>query len=609
MARRSPPDRASGRADRYRWVALSNTTLGMLLATLNASSLIIALPVIFRGIHLDPLDPGNFSYLLWVLMGYLLVSAVLVVTLGRVGDMFGRVRMFRLGFVVFTAASVALSLTWSTGAAGAIELIAFRMVQAVGGALLMANAAAILTDAFPADQRGMALGVNQIAGLAGSFAGLLLGGVLAAIDWRWVFLVNVPVGVLGTVWAYRRLRETGAPTRARIDWLGNLTLAAGLTMVLTGIIYGIKPYGTAATGWGNPFVLAMLVGGVAVLALFALVERRVEQPMLDLRLFSIRPFTMGNLAALLASIGRGGFQFMLIIWLQGIWLPLHGYDFDRTPLWAGIYLTPLTVGFLVAGPLSGWLSDRFGARPFATGGMLLAAASFLAMATVPANFSYPVFAAVLLVNGLAFGMFASPNLASVMNSVPARHRGAASGTLATFQNAGFPLSIGLFFSLMVLGLQASVPHAMLAGLTAHGVPLRTATTLSQLPPLGYLFAAFLGYNPLGTLLGPKLLAALPPGQAAQLTGRAFFPQLISDPFRHGLVVVLAFAALMCLGAAAASWARGRKFVHEEAHAHHAAAGPQAQEPASLRANGHHAGATLGATEELRPSNADGEQHR
>ena len=577
------------RRDTYRWIVLSTTTLGMLLATLNASSLIIALPVIFRGIRLDPLDPDNFSYLLWVLMGYLLVTAVLVVTLGRIGDIFGRVRMFRLGFVVFTAASVALSLTWSTGPAGAIELILFRMIQAVGGALLMANAAAILTDAFPANQRGMALGVNQIAGLVGSFAGLLLGGVLAAVDWRWVFLVNVPVGVAGTAWAYLRLREIGSRTPARIDWVGNLTGAAGLTMVLTGIIYGIKPYGASAMGWGNPFVVTMLVGGLAVLGLFVVIERRVDQPMLDLELFSIRPFTMGNIAALLASIGRGGFQFMLIIWLQGIWLPLHGFDFARTPLWAGIYLMPLTAGFLAAGPVSGWLSDHFGARPFATGGMLLAAASFLGMMALPANFSYPVFAAVLLVNGMAFGMFASPNMASVMNSVPARHRGAASGTLATFQNAGFPLSIGLFFSLMVVGLQGSVPHTMLVGLTAHGVPVRTAAALSQLPPLGYLFAAFLGYNPLGTLLGPGVLRALPPGQAADLTGRAFFPQLISGPFRHGLVVVLGFAALMCLIAAATSWMRGGKFVHEEAGPHLTVARSHRQDRPSARGDGHDAG--------------------
>jgi MFS family permease len=561
-------ERAAARgALHYKWIALSNTTLGMLLATLNASSLIIALPAIFRGLHLDPLDPANFSYLLWVLMGYLLVSAVLVVTLGRVGDIYGRVRMFRLGFVVFTAASVALSLIWSTGSAGAIELIGFRMVQAVGGAMLMANAAAILTDAFPANQRGMALGVNQIAGLAGSFAGLVLGGAMAAIDWRWVFLVNVPVGVAGTVWAYWKLREVGQRTAARIDWAGNVAFAAGLAMLLTGIVYGIKPYGGSTMGWGNPFVIAMLVGGVAVLGLFIVIERRVRQPMLNTHLFGIRPFTMGNVAALLAAMGRGGLQFMLIIWLQGIWLPLHGYDFQRTPLWAGIYLIPLTAGFLVAGPVSGWLSDHFGARPFATGGMALAVVSFLAMMAIPANFAYPVFAAVLLVNGVAFGLFASPNAASVMNSVPARERGAASGMLATFQNAGFPLSIGVFFSLMVVTLQASVPHAMFAGLTGHGVPAPTATALAQLPPLGYLFAAFLGYNPLQTLLGPGVLGALPAQQTATLTGRSFFPQLIAGPFRHGLVVVLAFAACMCLVAAVASWMRGGRFVHEEARAH------------------------------------------
>ena len=558
---------ATGGGLHYKWIALSNTTLGMLLATLNASSLIIALPVIFRGIRLDPLDPANFSYLLWVLMGYLLVSAVLVVTLGRVGDIYGRVRMFRLGFVVFTAASVALSLIWSTGSAGAIELIGFRMVQAVGGAMLMANAAAILTDAFPANQRGMALGVNQIAGLAGSFAGLVLGGAMAAIDWRWVFLVNVPVGVAGTVWAYWKLREVGQRTVARIDWTGNVAFAAGLAMVLTGIVYGIKPYGGSTMGWGNPFVVTMLVGGVAVLGLFVVIERRVRQPMLNTHLFGIRPFAMGNVAALLAAMGRGGLQFMLIIWLQGIWLPLHGYDFERTPLWAGIYLVPLTAGFLVAGPVSGWLSDHFGARPFATGGMALSVVSLLAMMAIPANFAYPVFAVVLLVNGIAFGLFASPNAASVMNSVPARERGAASGMLATFQNAGFPLSIGVFFSLMVVSLQASVPHATLAGLTGHGVPAPTATALAQLPPLGYLFAAFLGYNPLQTLLGPKVLGALPPQQTATLTGRTFFPQLIAGPFRHGLVVVLAFAACMCLVAAVASWMRGGRFVHEEARAH------------------------------------------
>jgi MFS family permease len=551
----------------YKWIALSNTTLGIVMAMINASSLLIALPAIFRGIHLNPLDPNNFVYLLWILMGYGLVTAVLVVLFGRLGDMYGRVRMYNAGFVIFTLAAVALSLTWGTGPAGAMQIIVFRMVQAVGGAMLMSNSAAILTDAFPHDERGMALGINIVGGLAGSFVGLILGGVLAAVDWRLVFLINVPFGVIGTVWAFLMLRETGARTKARIDWLGNVTFAAGLLMLLVGVTYGIKPYGTSSMGWGSPFVLAMVGGGVLVLALFAYIELHVTDPMFELRLFKIRAFAAGNLAVLLSSIANGGLQFMLIMWLQGIWLPLHGYDFKDTPLWAGIYMLPLTVGFLVAGPISGHLSDRHGARPFATAGMLLAALSFVLFMVLPANFAYPWFAAVLLLNGLAFGMFAAPNTAAIMNSVPARNRGVASGMRATAQAVGLPLSIGIFFSLMVVGLSASVPHTMFAGLTSHQVPAQVATGLSHLPPTGYLFAAFLGYNPLQQLLGAHLLGALPHLDALALVGKEFFPSLISHPFRHGLIYVLTFAAVMCLIAALASWLRGGKFVHEEAHGH------------------------------------------
>jgi MFS family permease len=549
----------------YKWIALSNTTLGIVMAMINASSLLIALPAIFRGIHLNPLDPNNFVYLLWILMGYGLVTAVLVVLFGRLGDMNGRVRMYNAGFVIFTLAAVALSLTWGSGPSAALHIIIFRMVQAVGGAMLMSNSAAILTDAFPHDERGMALGINIVGGLAGSFVGLILGGVLAAVDWRLVFLINVPFGVIGTVWAFLMLRETGARTKARIDWLGNVTFAAGLLMLLVGVTYGIKPYGTSNMGWGSPFVLGMIGGGAIVLALFAYIELHVTDPMFELRLFKIRAFAAGNLAVLLSSIANGGLQFMLIMWLQGIWLPLHGYDFKDTPLWAGIYMLPLTVGFLVAGPISGHLSDRHGARPFATAGMLLASLSFVLFMVLPANFAYPWFAAVLLLNGLAFGMFAAPNTAAIMNSVPARNRGVASGMRATMQAVGLPLSIGIFFSLMVVGLSA--PHTMFAGLTSHQVPANVATDLSHLPPTGYLFAAFLGYNPLQQLLGAHLLGALPHLDALALIGKRFFPMLISHPFRHGLIYVLTFAAVMCLIAALASWMRGGKFVHEEAHGH------------------------------------------
>jgi MFS family permease len=555
----SPTRQPSG--DRYKWTALSNTTLGIFMATLDSSIVIISLPAIFRGIKLDPLAPGNVGYLLWMLMGYLVVTAVLVVTFGRLGDMFGRVKMYNLGFAVFTAASIGLSLTpvlAHHAARSALILIVLRVVQGIGGALLMANSAAILTDAFPPDELGKAMGISMFAAIAGSFIGLVLGGLLADINWRLVFWVNVPFGLFGTVWAYLKLRELGAKTRARIDWWGNITFAAGLIMVLIGITYAVMPYKTHTMSWGRPFVLDMLLGGLAVLVAFVYVERRVPHPMFDVSLFRIREFAAGNMAGLLSAIGRGGLQFMLIIWLQGIWLPRHGYAFERTPLWAGIYMLPITVGFLIAGPVAGWLSDRYGARLFATGGMLLGAATFGLLMLLPADFSYPAFAVLLLLNGIGFGLFTAPNTASIMGSVPASQRGAASGMRATFMNSGMVLSIGLFFSLMVLGLAASLPHTMYNGLIAQGVPADSATRLAHIPPVGSLFAAFLGYNPMKALLGPGLLAKLPAGKAAFLTGRQFFPSLISGPFIKGLRIAFSASLVMGLIAAGASWMRGTR---------------------------------------------------
>jgi MFS family permease len=497
-------------------------------------------------------------------MGYLVATSVLVVTFGRLGDMLGRVRMYNAGCAIFTLASIGLALVPGHGGTAALELIALRIVQGVGGALLMANSTAILTDAFPAEQRGMAMGINQVAAIAGSFIGLVLGGVLAEIDWRLVFWVNVPIGLVATIGAYLGLRETATRRAgATVDWWGNLTFAAGLIMVLVGITYGIQPYGGHTMGWTSPTVLILLVGGVALLGAFMVVERRVAQPMFHLDLFRIRAFSAGNLAGLLASIARGGLQFMMIIWLQGIWLPLHGYSFERTPLWAGIYLLPLTVGFLVAGPLSGWLSDRYGARPFATGGMVIAAVAFALLELLPADFSYLVFALLLLVNGIGSGLFTAPNTAGIMNSVPAGQRGVASGMRATFQNSGFVLSIGLFFSLMIAGLASSLPHTLQSGLASNGVPADVATRVANLPPVGSLFAAFLGYNPVQTLLGPQVLGSLPPGRAAFLTGPSYFPRLISGPFAHGLRIVFTAAALLCLVAAVASWMRGGRYVHRE----------------------------------------------
>ena len=551
----------TARSDRYKWVALSNTTIGMLMATINSSIVLIALPDIFRGIHLDPLEPGNSGYLLWMLMGFLVATAVLVVSFGRIGDMYGRVRMFNFGFAIFTAGSILLSLTWMDGPAAARWLIAMRIVQGVGGALLMANSSAILTDAFPHDERGLALGINAVSAIAGSFIGLVLGGVLAPVSWRLVFLVSVPVGILGTLWSWWRLEERGERHPAKIDWWGNLTFAVGLIAVLVGITYGIQPYGGHTMGWTNPAVLLELFGGLAVLGLFVLIELRTEEPMFRLGLFRIRAFTAGSIASLLASLGRGGLMFMLIIWLQGIWLPLHGYSFSETPLWAGIYMLPLTVGFLVAGPASGWLSDRFGARPFATGGMLLAALAFFLLELLPVNFQYWMFAALLLLIGLAMGLFASPNQTGIMNSLPPHRRGVGAGMSATFQNSAMVLSIGVFFTLMVVGLAASLPATLSHGLIAQGVPAADAHRVAHLPPVGLLFASFLGLNPIGQLLGPSL-HHLSAANATYLTGRSFFPSLIAGPFASGLDEAFDFASVACLIAAGASWMRGGRYVHD-----------------------------------------------
>ncbi|HVV91018.1 MAG TPA: MFS transporter [Solirubrobacterales bacterium] len=549
--------------DKYKWVALSNTTLAILLATLDASITLIAMPDIFRGIHLDPLLPSNSFYLLWMILGYLVVTSVLIVSLGRLGDMYGRVRIYNLGFVIYTVASLMLAIDWMTGTNGALFLVVFRIVQGIGGACLLANSAAILTDAFPANQRGMALGINNIVGVSGMFVGLVLGGLLAPIDWRLVFLISVPVGIFGTVWAYVKLRELSTPNPGSIDWWGNVTFALALILAMVAVTYGIRPYGSSPTGWGSPRVLILLGCALVSMVAFVLVERRVKEPMFRLPLFRIRAFTFGTLSTFLAAIARGGLMFMLIIWLQGIWLPLHGYDYTEAPLIAGIYMLPLTIGMLIAGPASGYLSDRFGARGFATGGMVAAATSFAALTFLPVDFSYPVFAAILAFNGISMGMFASPNRAAVMNSLPPGDRGAGGGMNQTFQNSAQVISMGIFFTLLIVGLASSLPHAMTTGLEAHGVGAAKAHEVGQTPPISVLFAAFLGENPIEHLLGAHTLHGLPQHAQAALTGHTFFPSLVAGPFSNGLDTAFGFAIVACLIAAAASLMRGGRYTHTE----------------------------------------------
>ena len=547
----------------YKWIALSNTTLGTLMAGIDVNIVLISLPAIFVGLRVNPLAPNETTYLLWILMGYSVITATLLVSFGRLSDIFGRVRFYNIGFVIFTVGSILLSLVPNTGNAGAMEVIIFRLVQAVGGGFLFANSAAILTDAFPHQERGLALGLNGVAFNGGSLIGLILGGLLAAINWRLVFLINVPIGIAGTIWAYLKLQETGELSKKRgLDLAGNTTFGIGLTSLLIALTYGIMPYGHSPMGWTNPWVQGGMVAGIVLLVAFVFIEMRVKDPMFRLSLFRNRMFAAGNVSGFLQAVARGGLTFMLIIWLQGIWLPLHGYNFADTPLWAGIYMAPMIGGFFLMGPISGMLSDRFGSRGFATGGMLLTMAGFLLLAAQPANFSYIPFMLILILLGLGMGMFNSPNMAAVMNSVPAKYRGVASGMRATIQNSGMLLSMSLFFSALIIGLASKLPPVLYSGLVAQGIPAAVASRTASLPPTGALFAAFLGYNPMQQLLPPAVLANLPAFNRNLILGKEFFPSLMAPAFMAALRITFYGSAALSLVAAVASMMRGGKYIHE-----------------------------------------------
>lgn len=570
MASTSFRDRGTTLGGKYKWIALSNTTLGVLMATINQTILIISLPAIFRGIKVSPLGhSGNISLLLWILMGFNVATTILLVSFGRISDTYGRVRLYNLGFLVFTFGSVLLFLTPGTAAAGEWELIIFRFIQGIGGAFLFANSSAILTDAFPVEERGMALGLNQVAAVSGGVIGLVVGGLLSVVWWRAIFLVNVPVGLFGTVWAYIALRETAKTRDAkRIDWWGNVLFAVGLVGVMVGLTYSITPYGSHPMGWQSPFVLISLIGGIVLLMAFVVVETKVLDPMFHMGLFKIRAFAIGNFTNLLGSIARGGLSFMMIIWLQGIWLPLHGVSFAHTPLQAGIDTLPQMAGFLVFGPLSGRLSDRFGAKWLATMGMLVSAIGFLLLTTLPVDFHYWTFAFFIFLVGAGMGLFASPNTSAIMSAVPARFRGAASGMNATFMNAGMMLSMGVFFTIVIASLAAGLPGTITTGLSHFALPPAFVRGLAHASPLSLLFAALLGYNPLKTLFnstaaGRSIVAHLPVHQAAVLQSPHFFPQLISHPFMDALRIVFLFAAAMTLLSAIVSVFRGERFIYQD----------------------------------------------
>lgn len=553
---KSPADMQHKSID-YKWIVLSITTIEMFMVSVNGSIILISLPAIFDGININPLT--SFQYLIWVLMGYNLVTATLLLSFGRLSDMYGRVRLYNVGFAIFTLGSILLYLTPDTGDAGAIEIIVFRLVQAVGASFTYSNSAAILTDAFPENERGKALGLNMVAFLSGQFIGLILGGILAFYHWRYVFLVSVPVGILGTVWAYIKLKETSLPEKTKkIDVWGNLAFLGGLTIFLIGTTYALLPYEQDPMGWRDPWVIGSLLVGIILLISFPIIESRVEDPMFRLNLFKSRMFSFANIAGFLNAIARGGMMFMLIMLLQGIWLPLHGYSYESTPLWGGIFMLPLTAGFVIMGPLSGWLSDKYGSRLFATSGLLLTTISFLILAALPYNFNYPIFAVALFIMGLGNGMFGAPNIAAIMNSVPSDERGVASGMRAMLQNSGMVTSMAMFFTIVIVSLTRLFPQELAQSLTDVGAS-NLIVPMSAIPPTGALFAAFLGYNPVSTILAgvpQSVITTISPDTINILTGTTWFPTTLAQAFMPSLRLSFYIGAILSIIATVLSAMRG-----------------------------------------------------
>lgn len=550
----------------YKWVALSNTTIGVLMASINGTIILISLPAVFRGLKIDPFLPGSFEYLLWILMGYMIVTAVLLVTVGRLSDIFGRVRLFNFGFLIFTIGSILLFLTPNTGDRGALELIIFRMVQAVGASFLFANSAAIITDSFPVNERGKAMGINQIAALAGSLVGLILGGILAAVNWRYVFLVSVPVGLFGTIWSLLKLKDHSVRHKdQKIDLPGNIAFAGGISLLLLGITYGLMPYGSSSMGWGNPWVKVAMLSGLVLLIVFIFIERVVEQPMFNLRLFRNRAFATGSFAGMLQSMGMGGMMFMIIILLQGIWLPLHNYSYSSVPFWAGIYTIPMMAGFVLMGPISGTLSDKIGARLLGTIGMSISGIAFLLLSTLSYDFSYIPFALMLFMMGFGMGTFAAPNITAVMNSVPPQLRGVASGMRTTLQNTGQTASMGIFFSIVLVFLTKYLPGSFTTALQSAGAPV-LIPVFKSIPPTSALFSAFLGYNPVTTIFSllPSGFSSVVSGSSlAVITGTHWFPGAIATAFMSSLRISFYAGAGIFFVAALLSALRGKKYVHGE----------------------------------------------
>ena len=527
----------------YKWTVLANTTMGGLMASINATIILISLPSIFRGLNVNPIAPGNFTLLLWVLLGYMVVTASLLVTFGRLSDDYGRKRFYTIGFAIFAAASIALSFTpYNSGTNGVLFIIIFRLVQGVGGGFIMVNSTALLTDAFPDNERGKALGTNQVAFLAGSFIGLVAGGLLAPFDFHLIFIVNIPFAVLGAFWSYYKLKEekTGGKKKG-LDWKGNLALSSGLVLVALGFTYALTPYKTNPLGWTNPWVIASLIIGILLIILFIPIERKIKNPLFKLSLFRNIQFLFSSLALFLSALARGAVMFLVIIWLQGVYLPLHNFTIAQTPFWAGIYMIPLMVGFIGLGPISGVLTDRFGARVFSTVGLLITALGLFLLTTFSANFSYIPFAIVLFVIGAGNGMFAAPNTKRAMDALPWKDRGVGNGIRTTFANIGQMISMAIFFTIAITVFSYALPSIISTQLTSLNVPSALSSQFAAIPASSFLFSAFLGINPVSTFLSqaPASLTSLIPNSSLKLMNESsFIPKLIASPFMQGLRTAL-----------------------------------------------------------------------
>jgi EmrB/QacA subfamily drug resistance transporter len=446
----------------YKFVVLTNTTIGSFMSLLDANIVLISLPTILRQL------PGTSTFDgIWIIMGYTLVTATALLTIGRLGDLFGRVKLYNTGFAIFTIGSGLCSIAPNGG-----FLVLMRLVQGLGAALIWSNNAAILTDSFPVTERGRALGINQVAGMAGSILGLVAGGVLTTVlGWRSIFWINLVPGAFATIWAYLRLRDLNPKLKGEtLDPIGNILFAGGLIAFLVGLTLG------AITGWTTTDELYIL-GGIITLCVFGYVETKVRNPMIDVRLFRIVPFLAGASANLMTSISRSSLSLILVFYFQGALL----YSAFRS----GILLLPFSIAFVLVGPLSGYLSDRIGPRRLTTTGSAISAAALFMFALLPFDVSYSVLVVAMLLSGVGGGMFFAPNVAAIMNSVPAARRGVASAISSTLFNVGSLLSLGLIF--VIFG--ASVPLSALQDIFAGIAPPAGSVSVGQF--VGAMHTAFL----------------------------------------------------------------------------------------------------------------------